>query len=112
MMPMLISLALAFPGFVALSLGMDRHQEDLLGKTLQRPGLVAWRCIGMIGLVLALVVCMQAWSISVGVAVWLGLLTFAAMMVGLLLTYAPHLLFRLAGWSAGLGVVLWLCQLL
>lgn len=109
-MPMLISLALAFPGFVALSFGMDRHQEDLLGKVLQRPALIAWRAIGVVALVFALVVCLQTWSISVGVAVWLGLLTFAAMMVGLFLTYAPHLLVRVASGSAGLGVLIWLCQ--
>jgi len=110
MMPMLISVALAFPGFVALCFGMERHQEDLLGKVLSKSALIAWRCLGTVGLVLALVVCLQAWSVSIGIAAWAGLLTFAAMLLGLLLTYAPQLVVRLAAWSAGLGVLAWLSQ--
>lgn len=109
-MPILIGLAFAFPGFVALTFGMERHQEELLGKALSQSSLIAWRCIGVAGLGLALAVCLQAWSVSVGVATWFGLLTFAGMMVGMFLTYKAHLLVRVAGLSACLGALIWLCQ--
>lgn len=103
-----ISLALAFSAFVALAVGMTRHQEDLTGRTLSAAATMAWRLAGIAGLGLALGACLQTWSVSVGVAAWVGLLTFAALLVGGLLTYASQWVMRLAAASAAGSVLAWL----
>jgi len=107
-MPVWTSLAWAFPAFVALAVAMPRHQEELLGRELSTRSALAWRLAGAAGLGLALAACLQAWSLSVGIAAWTGLLTFAAMLVGWLLAYAPHLAMRLACLSAVAGAASWL----
>jgi len=109
-MPVWIGLALAFPAFVALALAMPRHQEELLGREFSARSALIWRLAGTTGLGLALAACLQVWSVSVGIAAWTGLLTFAAMLVGWLLAYAPHLVTRIACLSTAAGALSWLLR--
>jgi hypothetical protein len=45
------------------------------------------------------------WNASVAVTAWLGLLTFAALALGLLLTYAPHAARRAAPAAGAAGLL-------
>ena len=55
----------------------------------------------------ALVPAIVAWGTSVGILAWLGFLTFAALAVGLQMTYAPRPVRWTAPAAALLGAVAW-----
>jgi len=95
--------ALALPAFAALSLAMERHQEQVFGRTLARRASRSWRAGGVALLALSLACCAAAgWSGAVAVTAWMGLLTFGALLTGWMLAYLPRQLLRVAG--AALGV--------
>lgn len=93
----LMALLLGFAGFAALSLAMDRHQEQVLGRALTAAPNHGLRAAGTALLLLALGTCMLPQSQSVAAAVWLGLLSFAALAVAALLSYFPRALLPASG---------------
>lgn len=93
----LSALLLSFCGFTALSLAMDRHQEDVLGRAFTGAANHLLRAAGTGLLVLALLACMVGKTASVASVDWLGLLTFAALAVAALLNYSPRALPPAAG---------------
>lgn len=93
----LSALLLSFCGFAALSLAMDRHQEDVLGRALAGLHNHVLQAAGTGLLVLALLACMVGKTASVAAVDWLGLLTFAALAVAALLSYFPRALLPAAG---------------
>lgn len=102
-------LALSFTGFVLLASAMQRHCDDFapspwLGSLRRRRGQ------GAAALGLALLLCLGQWPAALAVLVWLGLLTFAALALGLLLTYASARAHRFVAWGATacLLAALWL----
>ena len=96
---------LCVPAFAALSLAMDKHHAQALNREMPEGQLWPWRIAGVVLLVLALVVSLHHWGASVAVVAWLGSLTFAALLVGALLTYAPRKLPGVALFSVFMGVV-------
>lgn len=106
-----IALGLGLPAFVALSMAMARHQEQVFGRELSLSAGRRWRIAGVLLLSAALTVCVARWQWSVGIAAWLGALTFAAVTVGLVLTYRPDRLLPLGGGALAIGVAAWLWQL-
>jgi len=103
LLPAIAALASALAGFFALSLAMDRHYEDSFGRG-QSPGRRArWLQLGgAVGLVLSLVLCAGLRGAAQGVVLWCGVLTASAVVVSLLLSYAPRLAVRVL---AGAGAV-------
>ena len=98
--------ALALPAFTALSLAMERHQEQVLGRTLPVNATLTWRLAGMALLGLSLSSCLASgWSVAVATAAWFGVLTASAMLTGALLTYVPRHLLRLAGASLAVAAL-------
>lgn len=101
--------ALALPAFTALSLAMERHQDQVFGRALPVNTAVAWRLAGVALLGLSLASCLASgWSGAVAVTAWVGLLTLGAMVTGWALAYVPRHLLRLAGVSlaaAALGLL-------
>lgn len=93
----LCALLLSFGGFAALSLAMDRHQEEVLGRALAGLHNHALQAAGTGLLVLALLACMVGKTASVAATDWLGLLTLAALAVAALLSYVPRALPPAAG---------------
>lgn len=85
---LLTAFVCAFAGFVALSLGMERHFHDVLGP--QRP-FARWqpwlRAAGIAGLLLALAACLLERGPAQGWVLWLGVLTAAALAQMLALSY-------------------------
>jgi hypothetical protein len=118
-----VSGLLAFAGFAAIALSMERHSPALTacpGSTPSagntpvhgaRSALVA-RCAGYALLALAAVPAARSWGPSVGIAMWLGILTLSAFGVMLLLTYYPRAVRALAPLALLSGLLGWLLSLL
>lgn len=98
-------LTLAYSGFVALSLAMDRHYADVFGRG-QEPGQrqrLVLRLLGVMGLLLSFALCVVRDGWGVGSVLWLGMLTACALTLVLLLPYAPRRALELAVVSAIVG---------
>jgi hypothetical protein len=89
-MTTLLALALAYAGFTALCLAMERHYLQVWATLPARSAVVTLRAGGAVLLVLALATCVAAFPGSLGFVVWLGVLTAAAMPLVFLLPYAPR----------------------
>ncbi|GGI17154.1 MAG: DUF3325 domain-containing protein [Oxalicibacterium faecigallinarum] len=86
------SLALAYAGWTALSVGMDRHYADIhgRGKEPDRKTRNVCRLLGTIALLLTFAVSVRLQGWTVGSVLCLGTMTAGALMLVLLLTYAPQ----------------------
>ena len=93
----LVALLLSFSAFATLGVAMERHQEEVLGRTLTRTANQGLRAAGTALLTLALAACMVGQNRSVAAVVWLSLLTFAALPVAALLSYSPRILLPASG---------------
>ncbi|GLS96180.1 DUF3325 domain-containing protein [Piscinibacter gummiphilus] len=87
-----VSLVAAFGGFVALSLAMDRHHEQVFGRGADLPRRRRWalRLTGTGALGVSLAASLAAQGPTQGWVLWCGVLTVAAVGQVLALTYAPH----------------------
>ncbi|KAA0676501.1 DUF3325 domain-containing protein [Roseomonas genomospecies 6] len=91
----LSSLCIAYAGFLALALSMDRHHEQVFAR---RPSARTSRFLGWAGwmaLGLSLPPAVVGWGWAIGLPAWLGLLTVAAAALVLLLPHAPRAALRL-----------------
>lgn len=89
--------SLLFAGMAGLSLAMDRHYEQITKQREVPPrhrNLL--RSTGWISLLLSLAACLQVWNVGVGLTLWCGLLTLAALAVACSLSYVPRLTITLA----------------
>lgn len=103
----LAALTLAFEGMAGLALAMGRHHEQVTGRSeVPRTQRLLLRWVGILLLTLALLACTVAWGATVGFTAWWGFLTAGGLLVGVLLTYAPHLVVRA---SAAALLVLGMC---
>ncbi len=103
-----LSLVLSFCGLGLLCLAMPRHHEQVFGRKPDRSSALALRLSGWIVLGSALVPATLALGVSVGLALWVSLLSVAALGVGLLLSYQPRALSPALGTAA---LVVALCLL-
>ncbi len=88
--------ALGFAAFTALALAMDRHHEQMLGcRKVPQQQKLAFRIMGWLLLAASLWASVMGWGWSLGSAMWLGLLTLAAITLILLLGWRP----RAARWT-------------
>jgi hypothetical protein len=104
-----LGLALAYAGFLALSLAMERHHEQVFARRripAGRARLCFWGGWLLLAAAIAPPVLALGWGL--GLVVWTGLLTAAAMPLALLLCYAPRaaLLLGAAPLPAGLLALL------
>lgn len=88
----LSGLALAFSGFAATSITMDRHYADIhgRGKEASASTRLRLRTLGWIGLALSFMACIGASGWHIGPVLWCGVLSLAAWSVTLLLQYHPR----------------------
>lgn len=70
---------------------MPRHCRQVWGSAPARRGALTWRIQGWVLLVVALVPCIVLEGPSVGIVAWTGVLTVAALVVTMLLTYRPRI---------------------
>lgn len=91
------SLALEFCGLALLSLSMERHYEQVFGSNPAKNRTAVLCVAGWLLLALATWPPIVQYGVSIGLAVWTGSLTIAAVATLLLHTYAPSLLPRVIG---------------
>ena len=94
--------ALAFSGFAATSITMDRHYADIhgRGKEAHAATRLRLRALGWIGLLLSFMACIGASGWHIGPVLWCGILSLAAWTVTLLLQYHPRRVLQ----SAWIGI--------
>lgn len=102
----------AFAGFAAIALSMERHRGDLMpggnSMALRRTVLRrSARTLGYAVLALAALPATTTWGVSVGLTVWLGVLTPAAAALALLLSYRPGVARALACAALPVGLLAW-----
>lgn len=105
--------ALAYGGLAAISLTMDRHHADIhgRGKAQDHRTRLSFLLAGWSGIALSFVACIAAHGSHIGPVLWCGMLTATAILLTLLLQYAPRKAMKLAGVSyplALIGGALWL----
>lgn len=88
----LLAFALACTGFAALALAMDRHHRQVWQRPASGRQRVLLRVLGTVCLGASLVACIAYSGWSVGIVLWLGLLSAAVPAVALVLTYQPRVL--------------------
>lgn len=89
-MTVLGTLLLALAGFAALSLSMQKHHRDLLGGAPLRARALALKCAGWLLLAASLWTALSGEGVFVGIVLWLGIATIAALTVAMLLTYGAR----------------------
>ena len=107
----LCALGLSYAGMASLSLAMDRHHGQVWGRDAAPNVRRALQLAGAVLLALAILPCVAGWSATVGIVAWLGFIGAGALLVVLLLPYAPRLLLRsslLAAVAALAGLVTFL----
>lgn len=91
-MLILSGVALAFSGFAAKGVVMDRHYSDIhgRGKEADSATRLRMRLLGWLALALSFIACIGASGWHIGPVLWCGVLSIAAWTVTLLLQYAPR----------------------
>ena len=81
---------LALAGFATLALSMQKHHRDLFGKLPSRRRALVLHCMGWALLGLSFAACILHSGWSTGPVLWFGVLTIAALITALTLTYRPQ----------------------
>ena len=79
--------ALATLGFFALASSISKHQKQIFNKelTLQQTRLAT--TIGWLLLIVSLFICLTQGHWSTEISYWVGVITFAALFIGVCLSY-------------------------
>lgn len=94
-MIVLLAFVLMCLGFGALALSITKHHRDVVGVSVSPSRQKVLRLSGWVLLGFSLVLTLIARGPSIGLATWVGLLTVAALLVAVSLTYAPPNIERL-----------------
>lgn len=78
----------------ALACGMSKHQRDIFSAQISAQNSRRFEIVGWVMLLLSALVMIYLKGASVGLSEWLGCISFAALTVGLLLTYQPKKLLQ------------------
>ncbi|WP_424811814.1 DUF3325 domain-containing protein [Roseococcus sp. YIM B11640] len=88
---LLLGTSLAYAGFLALCLSLERHYRDVVGGRPSSRRVLALRVLGWALIALSAWPCVSVWGWAMGSVGWFGLLTAAALGLVYLLPYAPRL---------------------
>ena len=98
----LTAFCLAYAGFGAMSLAMDRHYEDVFRRALTPRHRGLLRIAGWVGLACSLWACATVYGWSYGMVEWIGMLAIAGLLLIWALAYRAVLA---AGLAAACAVV-------
>lgn len=87
MMFFLLIWTLTSLGFFALAMSMSKHQKKIFDTELDPAKTLLATILGWLLLIIALILCLLTGAVSNMISYWLGSLTFAALVVGLSLSY-------------------------
>lgn len=81
-------------GLSCLAASMSKHQRDLFVAPLSQKITKFLQVAGWSIIVLSAFIAIYVAGISVGLSEWVGVLTFSAFIVGLIITYQPRRLIQ------------------
>ena len=102
-----LSFALSFTAFSAIALGTERHAKQVFGRLPAQGVRQALTASGWLLLLASLPPALAARGPSIGSLNWLGYLSIAAVVIGLMLSYRPRPLRFAAPALLGLAVAAW-----
>ncbi|ENX34722.1 hypothetical protein F889_02011 [Acinetobacter colistiniresistens] len=85
---------IAVVGLSSLACAMSKHQRDIFSSQISAQNSRRFEVAGWLILLVSAVLIICAKGASVGLSEWLGCISFAALVVGLLLTYQPKKLLQ------------------
>ncbi len=91
--------------FIALASAMTKHQKQIFNRELNPVQSSIATTLGWLLLLTSLVICLLSGKISSMLSYWVGVLTFAALLIGLMLSYYPDKIKNLAYLLIGLTVL-------
>lgn len=97
---------LAYAGMLGLCQGLERHFKPVWGRTCPPALRRSLRGMGWLGLLLSLLLCVQAWGWAMGPVAWFGVMSLAGLLLVLLLPYWPRVAAGLVGLVPVWGVML------
>ena len=103
---MLGNALIAFAGFAALCLAMEKHFSDLLGRKPRLGQLKALQVAGWLLLVLSLVLSVHVRGWAYGLVEWAAVIMAGVTLWVFVLPYQPRLLLKLAAVSVLMGPLL------
>ena len=108
----LIIWSLSNLGFFALASSMSKHQKQIYLTELDTSKTRFAHCIGWLILLITLGICISQGQMSNMMSYWVGVLTFSALFVGLMLSYFPEKIKKLMGICLLLPIISGLLYLL
>lgn len=91
---MLLSLSVCFLGFMFIALSMPKHYEQIRGHKGRLPQSSLWA--GYILLLASIYPCIAYAGISIGLSLWLALVTVTAFIIMFLLSYKSYVVVPLS----------------
>ena len=91
--------------FFALASSMSKHQKQIFGHELDASKTRYATIVGWVLLIVALVTCMTQGNFSNMISYWVGVLSFAALFVGLILSYFADQIKRLVIVCISIGIL-------
>lgn len=105
MMFFLLIWSLCALGFFALASSMDKHQKQIYQHTLTATQTHLATFSGWLLLIIALVICLFNGPTSNMISYWVGVLTFAALLIGVCMSYYANHLKKVAMGLVGLTLI-------
>ncbi|MDR7015510.1 DUF3325 domain-containing protein [Acinetobacter sp. 3657] len=99
-------------GLSSLACSMAKHQRDIFSSPVSRRNCRLFQTVGWGLLIISTGLAAYFKGISIGLSEWLGYISFAALAVGLLLTYSPKKILKANAMVAVLFLILLVIHLL
>ena len=96
-------------GFLGLACAMSKHQKQIFNTTLSEQKTRLATIAGWFILIITLVICIRSGNLSNMISYWIGVLTFAALFIGICLSYFERKI-KMIGLI--LGVLSFICLIL
>ena len=91
--------------FIALASAMTKHQKQIFNRELNPAQSRIATILGWLLLLTSLVICLLSGKISSMLSYWVGVLAFAALLIGLMLSYYSDKIKSLAYLLIGLTII-------
>lgn len=82
-------------GFSCLACSMSKHQRDIFSTKVSAQKTRLFQVVGWVILIMTALLAICWKGASIGFSEWLGIITFAPLVIGLTLTYYPKKLLQL-----------------
>lgn len=99
-------------GLSSLACAMAKHQREIFSSPVSQRNCRLFQTVGWGLLIISAGLAAYFKGISIGLSEWLGCVSFAALAVGLLLTYSPKKIFKANTMVAVLFLILLVIHLL